>query len=88
MIDLRKLQDALDWFEKGVPIEGGDSPTERMDLIVAAARLVADPNIKAAVASVFTKGGAGRSGQEWPVEMYPSDIARAIAAALTPGDNE
>ncbi len=52
-----------------------------------AARLVAAPNIKAAVASVFTKGGAGRSGQEWPVEMYPSDIARVIAAALTPGDN-
>jgi len=51
-----------------------------------AERLVADPNIDAAVASVFTKGGAGRSGQEWPVEMYPSDIARAVAAALTPGD--
>ncbi len=50
--------------------------------------VTANLNIEAAVASVFTKGGAGRSGQEWPVEMYPSDIARAVAAALTPGDTQ
>ena len=36
------LQDALDWFEKGVPIEGGASPTERMDRIVEAARKYAN----------------------------------------------
>ncbi len=39
------LRDDLDWFEKGVPIEGGDSPTERMDRIVEAARLVADGRV-------------------------------------------
>ena len=37
-----ELRDAIDWFEKGVPIEGGDSPTERMDIIVEAARKYAN----------------------------------------------
>lgn len=45
-----ELQDDLDWFEKGVPIEGGDSPTERMDRIVKAARKYANPDyLRAAI---------------------------------------
>ena len=75
------LQDALDW------VDSFPEPTNKMTVLANAARLVANPNYEAALASVFTRGGAGHLGQEWPVEMYPSDIQRAVDAALTPPED-
>lgn len=84
---MSELDDALDWWDAIVYPPRAEI---RYSTIVDAARRAANPDIDAAVASVFAKGGAGRPGQNWPIQMYPSDIARAVNVALgvTTEDND
>ncbi len=71
------LTDALDWLEEGKPMKSGMSPSDRMDLIVDAARKVANLDIEAAASILAYNETGGR-----PHSAHTKKAKRIVNAAL------
>ncbi len=80
------LQDAAGRLANRIPLEQGDR-----ELLVEAARLVANPNIEAAAEAgyEYVHGGTRWEDAE-PLdrERFIGEAERIVAAALTPGDEQ
>ncbi len=87
-MNVEELRDDIDWFEKGVPMEGGASPAERMDRIVDAARSVADPSLQTSpeLWVVMHETRPHDDDQLWRSRIVRRATHADVIAALTPGE--